>query len=302
MGETLVLLHGFAGTGRAWDPVIAGLDAERYTALAPDLRGHGARAGARPVSFEVITQDVLEAAPQAFELCGYSMGGRIALHVALTAPERIGRLVLVATTAGIEDEAGRAARRAADTGLADEIETEGISAFSERWLAQPLFAGDEPAAQRLARADIARNEPAGLAAALRGVGTGVMTPLWARLDELTMPVLVLAGAADPKFAAIARQLAAAIPRAELAAGPGRRARAPARGRGRRRQGDQRSLTPAGSRKTVRALPLRKRSRCGSSSSSAPRSSRQRSGVIIGKFEPKRTLWRGRRSSSTSAAG
>lgn len=220
MSETVVLLHGFAGTGRGWDPVVAGLDAERYTALAPDLRGHGARAGSRPVSFEAITHDVLEAAPPSFDLCGYSMGGRIALHVALAAPGRVSRLILVATTAGIEGEAERAARRAADAGLADEIETGDISAFAERWLAQPLFAGDGPDVQRLARADIARNEPAGLAAALRGVGTGVMTPLWNRLDELTMPVLVLAGAADPKFSAIARQLAAAIPGAELRLVPG----------------------------------------------------------------------------------
>ena len=35
--ETVVLLHGFAGTGRLWDPVVARLDAERYRPLAPDL-------------------------------------------------------------------------------------------------------------------------------------------------------------------------------------------------------------------------------------------------------------------------
>ncbi len=220
MGETLVLLHGFAGTGRAWDPVIGELGRERYTALAPDLRGHGSRAGAAPVTFEAITADVLAAAPPRFALGGYSMGGRIALAVALTAPERTSRLVLVATTAGIEDADERVARRAGDERLADEIERQGIAAFADRWLAQPLFAGDDEASQRRARADIARNEPAGLAAALRGAGTGAMTPLWSRLGELTMPVLVLAGERDAKFTAIGERLAAAIPDARLEIIPG----------------------------------------------------------------------------------
>jgi len=220
MGETLVLLHGFAGTGRGWDPVIAQLEPERYTALAPDLRGHGSRAGARPVTFEAITADVLAEAPPRFELCGYSMGGRIALHVALAAPERVTRLILVATSAGIDDEAERAARRAADDRLADEVERGDIAAFAHRWLAQSLFAGDDAETQRRAREDIARNDPAGLAAALRGAGTGVMTPLWSRLPELTMPVLVLAGERDAKFTAIAERLVAAIPDARLELVPG----------------------------------------------------------------------------------
>ena len=117
MPTTVVLLHGFAGTGRAWDPVVARLGRERYRQLVPDLRGHGAARAARPVTFDTCVADVLAAAPERFVLCGYSMGGRIALHVALAAPERVERLVLVATTAGIDDEAERAARRADDERL-----------------------------------------------------------------------------------------------------------------------------------------------------------------------------------------
>jgi 2-succinyl-6-hydroxy-2,4-cyclohexadiene-1-carboxylate synthase len=220
MRETVVLLHGFAGTGRGWDPVVAELDGERYTALAPDLRGHGSRSEARPVSFDAVTGDLLAAAPPRFELCGYSMGGRIALHVALAAPERVTRLILVATTAGIDDSDERAARRAADDALAASIEALGVEAFATRWLAQPLFAGDPPAVQDRARADIARNEPGGLAAALRGIGTGSMTPLWDRLSELAMPALVLAGEQDARFTAIGRRLTDALPDAELVLVPG----------------------------------------------------------------------------------
>lgn len=218
MSAPVVLLHGFAGTGHGWDAVAGRL--ERYTAQAPDLRGHGAASGARPVSFEAVTADVLAAAPPSFALCGYSMGGRLALHVALAAPERVQRLVLVATTAGIDDPGERAARRAADEALAARLEEGSISAFADGWLAQPLFAGDPPEVQSAARRDIERNAPAALAAALRGLGTGVMTPLWDRLAELRMPALVLAGERDAKFRALGERLADALPDGRLVVVPG----------------------------------------------------------------------------------
>jgi 2-succinyl-6-hydroxy-2,4-cyclohexadiene-1-carboxylate synthase len=220
MPTTVVLLHGFAGTGRAWDPVAQRLDRERYTALAPDLRGHGDARAARPVSFAACVEDVLGATPARFVLCGYSMGGRIAQHVALAAPERIERLVLVATTPGIPDEAERAARRADDERLAAFADGATIEEFADRWAAQPLFAGTPPAAARIWREDMLRNDPRGLAAVLRGMGTGAMDSLWGRLGELTMPVTVLAGTEDPKFVALAERMVAALANAELVVVPG----------------------------------------------------------------------------------
>jgi 2-succinyl-6-hydroxy-2,4-cyclohexadiene-1-carboxylate synthase len=220
MPATVVLLHGFAGTGRAWDPVVERLDRERYTALAPDLRGHGAARDARPISFEACVADILAAAPRHFVLCGYSMGGRVALHVALAAPERVKRLVLVATSAGIDDAGERAARRASDERLAAFAQSATIEAFADRWTAQPLFAGTPPDAARVWRDDLLRNDPRALAAVLRGLGAGAMTPLWDRLTEMTMPVAVVAGERDAKYVELASDLVAALPRAELVVVPG----------------------------------------------------------------------------------
>jgi 2-succinyl-6-hydroxy-2,4-cyclohexadiene-1-carboxylate synthase len=220
MPATVVLLHGFAGTGRAWDPVVERLDPERYTALAPDLRGHGSARDARPISFDAVVADVLHAAPPRFALCGYSMGGRIALHVALATPERIERLILVATTAGIDEEAGRAARREADERLAIFAEAATIEQFADRWAAQPLFAATPPEAARIWREDLLRNDPRALAAVLRGLGTGAMSPLWDRLPELTMPTTVVAGERDEKYVAVAERLAAALPDATVVLVPG----------------------------------------------------------------------------------
>ena len=191
------------------------LDPERYRPLAPDLRGHGDARDARPVSFEACVADVLAAAPERFVLCGYSMGGRIAQHVALAAPGRVERLVLVATTAGIADEAERAARRADDERLAAFADDATIEQFADRWAAQPLFAGTPPEAARIWREDLERNDPRALAAVLRGMGTGAMEPLWERLSALTMPATVLAGADDAKFVALGERLAAALADAEL---------------------------------------------------------------------------------------
>ncbi len=217
---TVVLLHGFAGTRRGWDLVAERLDPARYRPLALDLRGHGAARDARPISFDAVTADVLGAAPPGCTLVGYSLGGRVALHVALAAPDRVGRLVLVATTAGIEDEAERAARRTADAELAAFAEGATIEAFADRWVPQPLFADDPPQAQAVARRDVLRNDPRALAAALRGLGAGTMAPLWDRLGELRLPATVVAGARDAKFAALGRRLADALPQAELRVVPG----------------------------------------------------------------------------------
>jgi 2-succinyl-6-hydroxy-2,4-cyclohexadiene-1-carboxylate synthase len=219
--ENVVLLHGFGGTHRAWDGVRAHLHPERYLSLALDLPGHGQAGDAeRPITFESCVQDVLRHAPERFTLCGYSMGGRIALHVALAAPERVQALVLVSTTAGIEDAEEREERRAADHLLADQLEAGSFEEFIERWRAQPLFADESPEAGALAREDQRRNSPEPLAGVLRGVGTGEMEPLWGRLGELQMPVAVLVGERDAKFRALGERMVAQLADARLIVGPG----------------------------------------------------------------------------------
>jgi len=214
--ETVVMLHGFSGTHHAWDGVVARLDPERYLPLALDLPGHGAHAAdTGPFTFAGCVERVLAAAPERFILAGYSLGGRVAMHVALAAPERVSRLVLISANPGIEDPLERGERRAADRRLADELERIPFEEFIERWRTQPLFADDPAFVGELARADQRRNRPAALAAVLRGLGAGEMEPLWEPLASLELPLNIVAGERDSKFLAIGRRLAGLVPGSRL---------------------------------------------------------------------------------------
>jgi 2-succinyl-6-hydroxy-2,4-cyclohexadiene-1-carboxylate synthase len=217
---TVLLLHGFTQTGASWRGVIDALG-ERYTALAPDLRGHGSATAQRPVTVDACVADVVADPPGRFGVAGYSMGGRLALRVALAHPERVERLVLVGTTPGIADDVERAARREADDALASELEDGlDIEAFARRWARQPIFKGQPPEVAAAAHEDRLRNDPAGLAAALRGLGPGASEPLWTRLGELRMPVTAIAGERDGTYAKLAERMVARMPRARALIVPG----------------------------------------------------------------------------------
>jgi 2-succinyl-6-hydroxy-2,4-cyclohexadiene-1-carboxylate synthase len=219
MARDIVCLHGFTHTGASWDPVVASLG-ERYRALAPDIRGHGASSELEPVGLEAVLHDLARLAPERFTLVGYSMGGRIALHFALAAGARVQRLVLIGASPGLADAAERAARRAADERLADEIERMSIEAFAERWAQTPVLAGQPPEVLAAVHADRLRNQPVGLARALRGLGTGALSPLWDRLGAVRMPVALVVGGRDGKFGAIAERMASALPAGEVIVVPG----------------------------------------------------------------------------------
>ena len=210
-----MLLHGFTNTGASWAPVVAKLP-ERYRPLAPDIRGHGEASGVEPVTLDAVIADIaaLTDAPR-FTLCGYSMGGRIALHAALALGDRVERLVLVGASPGLADAGERSARRAADEALADEVERSTIEEFAARWAQTPILTGVSAAVAAAAFDDRLRSTPAGLARALRGLGTGALPSLWDRLGELTMPVTLIAGERDAKFIAVAGEMAGLVPDASI---------------------------------------------------------------------------------------
>jgi 2-succinyl-6-hydroxy-2,4-cyclohexadiene-1-carboxylate synthase len=221
-GPPLVLLHGFTQTARLWG-TFGDLLAKHFTLIGIDLPGHAGSAAVQAdllESAELVAEAVRGAIGDApVNLLGYSLGARVALHVALGhggLPLR--RVVLIGATGGIEDGEARRRRQLADEATATALESSGdVDAFIEQWVSGPMFARLGQAAQQDERR---RNSAAGLASSLRLAGTGTQDPLWDRLGAVHTPVLALAGTDDSRFAAHALRLAGLMPNGTSTLVPG----------------------------------------------------------------------------------
>ena len=205
MTTGFVVVHGFTQTPASWAPVLRLLDVPARAPAVPDGTDF------------VATAAGLDVGPG--DYVGYSMGGRLCLQLALDRPATVHRLALVSASPGIADDAERAERREADERLAQEIERDGVDAFLERWLAQPLFAS-LPRERAGTEERRAHNTVETLTYQLRVLGQGVQPSNWDRLGELKMPVLLIAGERDTKYVDLAHRMAAAISDARVEVIPG----------------------------------------------------------------------------------
>lgn len=202
-GAPLLWLHGFTQTSdsaRRFRSILSG----QLELLTLDLPGHGQNAqvvASLNETADLIAELISE---ETFALGGYSFGARVALHVALRHPDRIGQLVVLGASRGLAEASLRAARRQLDERWAQLVEREGTEQFLDAWLAQPLFAtlsahDDERDARSV--------NAAGLASSLRHAGTGTQAWLGEQLPLITAPTLAFAGALDTKFSLEARAIA-----------------------------------------------------------------------------------------------
>jgi 2-succinyl-6-hydroxy-2,4-cyclohexadiene-1-carboxylate synthase len=216
-GTPVTLLHGFTQSGRSWLELISRMP-EGHQWIVPDLRGHGdtRTAAGAPCAMDACTRDLEllwnHLGVASTHLVGYSMGGRLALHVAARRPERILSLLTIGAHAGLEPEA-RERRRLADEALASRIEDQGLEAFVDYWSNLPLFAGQArrgPAFVAKMHEERMSNHADGLACSLRGMGAGVMEPLWDDLTPVRFPCTFVAGQLDHVYVNFARRLAATV--------------------------------------------------------------------------------------------
>ena len=167
-GPPVVLVHGHPFDRTMWAPQLADLS-PRFRVIAPDLRGYGASpVTSGIVSMRTLAEDIWTTlAARGIErtaVVGMSMGGLIAMEMALARPADVTALGLVATTARPVTEQERNDRHA----LADEIERTGMGPLIE-YMTPGLFGPDpDPATAERVHAMMARNRPAGSAAAMRG--------------------------------------------------------------------------------------------------------------------------------------
>ena len=207
----VLALHGWLGRGADWAAVAEALG--DTSVVSPDLPGHGdldaadadfSMDGAAAVALRALDSAGAERAVVA----GYSMGGRVALHLALSHPRRVAGLVLVSASAGLQTQLKRDARWAMDDDRAKTLLAD-PEAFLASWYAAALFDPlTAPARAALAADRLANGSPEGWAHALTGMSVGAQPWLGERLHEIRVPVAVLAGAVDAKFTALAHEMAA----------------------------------------------------------------------------------------------
>lgn len=223
-GPPVVLLHGFTGSLRSWDGVRPAL-ASVAQLVCIDLIGHGRSAApADPArySLEWSCRDLLALLDglglRQVDVLGYSMGGRIALYLAVHAPERVRRLVLESASPGIEDAAERERRVASDAALATRILDGPLEAFVADWERQALLAPAPHVSAEIRAEHHAQrldNRPLGLANSLRGMGAGQQAPLWSSLPGLRLPVALIVGQRDSRYTRLAERAQALLPTSTL---------------------------------------------------------------------------------------
>ncbi|WP_121643142.1 2-succinyl-6-hydroxy-2,4-cyclohexadiene-1-carboxylate synthase [Bacillus vallismortis] len=221
--EAVVCLHGFTGSKQSWTFLDGLLPESRLIKM--DCLGHGdtdAPLNGKRYSTSRQVSDLAEIFDELklhkVKLIGYSMGGRLAYSFAMTYPERVSVLVLESTTPGLKTLEERRDRIMRDRKLADFILRDGIKAFVQYWEGIPLFSSQRRLAEDVRhriRAGRLRNNEIGLANSLIGMGTGSQPSWWSRVEDLTMPVLLICGEWDEKFCAINQEVHKKLPSSKI---------------------------------------------------------------------------------------
>ncbi len=203
-GPTVIFVPGFMQPAEAWSEVAERLP-QRYPSVLLRHSEHEREGRIEEIAAAAakVSGDVV--------ICGYSLGGRLALNAAVREPGRYAAVVVLGAAAGIDEPAARQARVVADEKLAAWMETQPIEKIVEIWERQPLFADQSERLIEAQRQGRLSQDPRSLAVLLRTAGQGTMAPIWGRLGTLDVPILALAGARDERYRRASRRIAAEAP-------------------------------------------------------------------------------------------
>ena len=214
----IIFFHGFLGSGLDWQYLIERLSSD-YFCLAIDLPGHGktrVHGSTTDYSMESFSHSITKFVKISGYinpvLVGYSMGGRFALFLTISAKNLWSATILESATPGLMNEKERIERQTKDNKIAQRLEKEKLGDFLKEWYKQPLFKSLSISKNFnsivMRRMD---NDPAELAKALRMMGVGRQPSLWRACRTINIPVLLLAGEFDRKFSNIKRNMKSANP-------------------------------------------------------------------------------------------
>jgi len=216
----ILFLHGFMGDRDEFKQAIATLSKQFYC-VAIDLLGHGQtylQDQNTEQEYYYRIQAIADLIIKFLDflrldscfLVGYSMGGRLALYLAIYFPQYFQKVVLESASAGLRTATERGDRLAKDHQLAAELENlkdRDFRLFLENWYQQTIFKSlrSHPNFPHLLEQRL-NNSPMQLAKSLRNLSTGMQPSLWENLSQIKIPLLLLAGEMDSKFVPINQQM------------------------------------------------------------------------------------------------
>ncbi len=221
---TLCFLHGFLGSSREWASWLERW-ADDYYLVAFDLPGHGQTppitapdAYTVPGAAQAVVAWLRDNGHAPAQVVGYSMGGRVALYLALRDPGVCRRVVIESASPGLLDERMARARQRHDDRWAQRFEQEPLTQALDDWYRQPVFASlhDHPDVYARMHRQRLDNRPAEIARSMRGMSVSRQQALWKDLPELSRDLLVLAGERDTKYRDVATRMAACSGRIRMA--------------------------------------------------------------------------------------
>jgi 2-succinyl-6-hydroxy-2,4-cyclohexadiene-1-carboxylate synthase len=214
----VLFLHGFLGNHTEFHSVMSRL--EQFNCITIDLPGHGKTQEfweySVPNTAAAIVDLLTQAQIDQVNLVGYSMGGRLALYLALNYPDQFPKAVIESGSPGLKTAEERSQRIQHDQKLAARLEAD-FPQFLRDWYNMPLFQSfaAHPNFEQIVQ-ERAKNNPLELARSLKEMGTGMQPSLWKTLESHRQPILLIVGAYDRKFIEINQEMAMLCPTAELA--------------------------------------------------------------------------------------
>lgn len=208
----LVMLHGFLGSQHDWDTLLSELLPHFYC-ICIDLPGHGQSPAlaAGTSGFERVANEIQTTlnhlAIERYHLLGYSLGGRIALHVAQAYPDNLLSLSLESSHPGLQTEAERQARTRNDHAWSEKLSSVPIESFLSLWYLQGVFAElTEPKRQALILKR-SNNSSKALLTIFEPTSLAKQEDLWQLPSRLQLPCHYFVGKDDSKFSALASRWA-----------------------------------------------------------------------------------------------
>jgi 2-succinyl-6-hydroxy-2,4-cyclohexadiene-1-carboxylate synthase len=197
------LVHGFLGGIADWDEFRAYY---RFESQALSLPGHDDEPPLMHHSIKELSHFISRKVEPDSNLIGYSLGGRVALQIALDRPELVSRLVLISSSPGIALEADRQKRQTEDSVRAKTVESD-FENFLYQWYSQEIFADlrdDEHFHAIVERR--AKLNPGVVSRVLLEASPGLNPSNWSRIHELKIPTLFIVGEDDSKYVSTGREI------------------------------------------------------------------------------------------------